>query len=80
MTNILRVICVENGGVYYYSDNLTIGKTYDVIEFSSYYEVINDNGEKEIFNKIRFKLLSEVREELINHILKDSGVQKKLIS
>jgi hypothetical protein len=50
---------------------LTIGKTYDVINanYDANYLIINDNGNEYWYNKKFFRLLSEIRIEIIDKLL-----------
>jgi hypothetical protein len=55
---------------------LTFGKTYDVIKIDSadnYYWIINDSDRLFNYPKKHFKLLSEIRNEKIDKLLKDES-------
>ena len=66
----MRIVCKNNGDDYW---DITIGKTYDVIEEYKYYKIINDSGKEEWFVKYWFKPLSEVRNEKIDKLLEDES-------
>ncbi len=69
----MQVICIDNGSNGYGSGRgLTLNKVYDVIDdnWTHSYLIIDDKGDKTQYIIQRFKLLSEVREEKINEILK----------
>ena len=62
----MKVKCLNNG----YSDNLTIGKTYEVInKFICYYDIVNDKNIVFEYPLKWFKPLSEIRNEKIDKLL-----------
>ena len=66
----MKIVCVDNIG---YESELTIGKTYDLISYSSRsfspYKVLNDLGQVYSFDEERFITLDEYREKQIDKIL-----------
>lgn len=69
----MKVVCINNKfsrdfGLIF---NLTFGKVYDVtdIGLDGCYDVINDYGKTNVFEKNRFESLSKVRNEKINKLL-----------
>ena len=61
------VKCINTYGWY----NLTIGKTYEVITQDKwFYKIINDNGKEDLFPKVYYKPLSEIRAEKIDKLLR----------
>ena len=65
----MRVVCIDKG----MCDDLTNGKTYEVIEEDKYdYYIINDNGiEMWYCPKECFKTISKIRNEKIDKLLGD---------
>ena len=63
----MKVVCINNYGCL----NLTKDRIYDVIIFNdSWYLIINDDGNGLWYFKEQFKLLSEIRNEKINKLLR----------
>ena len=63
----MKIVCIKKNNYHF---NITISKTYDVIEEEDYgYIIINDRGIKDWFPKYIFKLLSEIRNEIIDKLL-----------
>jgi hypothetical protein len=63
----MKVVCINNYGCL----NLTKDRIYDVIIFNdSWYLIINDDGDRLWYFKEQFKLLSEIRNEKINKLLR----------
>lgn len=66
----MKIVCVDNIG---YESELTIGKTYDLISYSSRrfspYKVLNDLSQVYSFDKERFITLDEWREIQLDKIL-----------
>jgi len=63
------VVCVNNK---IYPDDLTIGKQYCILPFSSQnvvYTIINNNGKEFGYIKDRFIKLEDWREQQINKVL-----------
>ena len=78
----MKIKCIKNNGWTF--NNLTIGKTYDVIgktykliEYDSdeggYYLIIDNNGDKLWYMKEYFIPLSEYRNDTINKLLTDEN-------
>lgn len=54
----------------YLLKRLTIGKFYEVVDFSATgYRIIDDNGHLTFYNKSLFKTLEKYREDKINRLL-----------
>lgn len=63
----MKVVCINNYGCL----NLTKDRIQDVIIFNdSWYLIINDDGDRLWYFKEQFKLLSEIRNEKINKLLR----------
>ena len=72
----MKVVCIDNQVVYHnlYYQNvyLTIGKCYVVYSEGSTgntFCITDDRDIKDWYSKVRFKLLSEVRNEKLNELL-----------
>ena len=61
----MKVFCVNN-----HASSLTIGKWYDVGDrnFSTLYDIINDNGIQWAYPKFQFKTVDELREEKLDKL------------
>ena len=67
----MRIVCIYNYEDYY---NITIGKSYEVIEYDMIeYRIIDDDGCLIWYPKKWFKPLSEYRNETINKLLEDEN-------
>ena len=64
----MKIKCINNDG---WEKYLTNEETYEVIKIDDEgdYQIIDDIGIKCIFNKNRFKTLSELRNEKIDKLL-----------
>ena len=63
----MKVKCIENHN---YLFNITIGKTYEVINiYDNGYDIVNDEGGYWCYSKEYFRTLSEIRNEKINKLL-----------
>jgi hypothetical protein len=71
----MNVVCIKNKG---YEHRLTIGKNYDVIEDDRYnYWIIDNIGYNIRCPKYWFNLLSEIRNDKINKLLKNESKMYK---
>ena len=63
----MKIKCIDNNR---WESYLTIDKTYDVIYINKYgdYYIMDNNGYR-WWSNLRFKLLSEIRNETINKLL-----------
>ena len=66
----MKIVCINNENC---EDELTIGKSYDVIFEGYNYMIINDNGYKWWCIRSWFKSLLEIRNEKINKLLDDES-------
>ena len=63
----MKIKCINNDDFKY---GLTVGKTYEVIEYDKEgYKIINDRNIENWYIEERFKKLSEIRNETINKLL-----------
>lgn len=79
----MKVVCIDdeiyqdfkstltmNGKIFYFREDLTIGKIYDVLKIlPNNYEIINDVGERTQYLKIRFITLEEHRDRILNKLI-----------
>ena len=69
----MKLVCVTLDYTDTYTDCITIGKTYDVIEDYHYRDnlinIVDDFGYINLYNKKLFKEISIVREEKLKELL-----------
>jgi hypothetical protein len=73
----MKVVCIDNSIRESKSCNLTIGKTYKVINDSYYWrdtgmKIKNDNGQYFFYAFDRFDYLEDVRQTKLNQLLSDN--------
>ena len=56
---------------HYFNNDLTKGKTYEVLDFGNVYKIINDDGNLDWYYKSMFMPLEEWRDQQLNEILKE---------
>ena len=66
------IVCIDDISMYTEDklNYLTMGKVYIINDNTQTPSITDDNGELYYFRPSRFKLLSEIREEKINELLK----------
>ena len=68
----MKIVCKNNIHPANSSLDLTIGKTYETIDYTNdhgWFKIINDNGLLSNYSKFLFKTIDEIREEKLNTIL-----------
>lgn len=63
----MKVYCYDNNWL---DNKLTIGKIYEVIEERghNYFYIENDEGKKEIFPRVLFQYIHQMRETKLNQL------------